>query len=439
MSVREVPRPWRGLVVATLIALATSVVVAAVAHAAEPPMPGPPPIVGQADATPGGQPGQTTSDGPASPGPQSSTQTPAQGQSQGQPAPAPQAPSQAPAKAPGVVTSSSKRVTKRCSTNRRTKVRTCRYYRGAAHFKTCKAKRGHKQRCRKVRARAAAAERGKRVSAAVIGNAAMIARAAAYLGSGWSSPVLPGVVRLYSTESSVPDKGWCSGALLARGIVLTAAHCLWNSGEEGGTPHTIAYANGALQVVPGNTVSGGKNSFPYGVWNVARTFVPSGFKAAHPNNDITLDWGLIELEPDASGHYAGDYAGTFQATWSLPDINGSTELWLTGYPATGLFRTPQYSFGENQFYCDATLDAVDRAANGAYWLEFPCKANGGVSGGPLFARKADGQWTIIGVANRGIEYNAGTAQSYGKTSFDLWADDRFGQFWTSTINTIRGS
>jgi hypothetical protein len=287
-----------------------------------------------------------------------------------------------------------------------------------------------------------ALQQGPRVSNAEISRArAVLARAASYIDANFTANPLPAVVRLYRTGSPVPDNGWCSGALLKRGIVLTAAHCLYDNGEaDNGTAHWYGFANGEMQVVPGNTVnSSGQNSFPYGVWNIKNIFVPPQYAGQYQAgaSDTTYDWGIVQLEPAADGSYAGDYAGTLTATWSVSGINTSTELWSTGYPATGIFRQASFYYGERQFFCDSTLDSVQTIVQ-SYWLVYPCKGNGGISGGPMFTKLSDGSWTIIGVHNRGT--SQGTPPSdFGLAAHNIWADGRFGSFWNSTINYIQSN
>jgi V8-like Glu-specific endopeptidase len=404
------------------------------ALAADLPMPGPPPVTSQVGQTAGGQAQSTTSDGTASIGPP--TAVPAT------PAPAPtaapvQAPVVVPPRAPTVKPKPAVRLVKRCATQRSKHRRVCRYYRKKVQVKVCTRKLGghHKYHCRLVRKTAAAAGAAPQISSSMISAAAGTARASTYINSGYTNPLLPGVVRLYNNESPVPDKGWCSGALLLRGIVLTAAHCLYDSAEEGGTAHWYPYANGAMQIVPGNRVVNGQNNYPYGVWNVAHVFVSPTFVGTYPNNDITSDWGIIQLAPDASGHFPGDYTGTFNATWNESISTGTGEMWNTGYPASGLFRSAAYNFGENQFFCNSTLDTVSLQGS-ATWLTFPCKMNGGASGGPMFFHRADGSWTIVGVNNRAQLTDPKDPNNYGVTSYNLWADGRFGTFWNATLAYI---
>jgi hypothetical protein len=247
-------------------------------------------------------------------------------------------------------------------------------------------------------------------------------------------------VRLYKTGSPVPDSGWCSGVLVRRGIVLTAGHCLYDTTEEdpaGSTPGFYGFANGALKVVPGNEVAGGQNHGDYGVWNVANVFVPPAYAQDVSTSDKSSDWGLILLAPDSQGRYAGDFAGVYSATWDVSGITSDTPLYATGYPATGVFRTPQYHYGENQFFCKTTLDDVLTDTQvGAYWLKYPCYMNGGSSGGPVFAQLSDNSWTVVGVTNRGHDNVSG---GYADYQLSIWFDDRFASFWNATLAYITGN
>jgi hypothetical protein len=203
------------------------------------PMPGLPPVDGTVLATPSGESASTNTDSQA-------------------------------ARQPSVA------VSKKCSTNRRKHVKICRYYRSGVLFKICTQKRGAKQKCRKIAMgppKLQALAPAKLVPSSSVSASLVSGR----INSGYPNPILPAIVRLYRIGSPVPDNGWCSGSLLLRGIVLTAAHCLWDSGEESrAAPHGYDYANGNMQVVPGNRVVQGQNTGPFGTWNHRGCLCPDG-------------------------------------------------------------------------------------------------------------------------------------------------------------------
>lgn len=384
---------------------------------------------GQVASTGGGTQGSTVPDGnqlnaPAGGGTQAQQQ-------QGAPPATPPTPSPVisnPAPAPAKVT-----VRVVCRTAHRTHTRTCRTYRNNTLTKICTKRRHRHQQCRKVISPAspdgAHLIRSVRVSQG-------LAHAASFLANGFVNPPSAGIVRLYKVGSPVPGNGWCSGSMIEPGLVLTAAHCVYNDGSEASSDPVgwRAFASGAMQVVPGDEVVGGQGVHPYGVWNIQQVFAPAGYTKPHAQgNDETLDWAILELAPDSSGHYAGNYTGIFSATWDKP-ITTSTQLWSAGYPASGIFRQASYNYGENQYFCNATADKIylEGAAN---VLEYPCAGTGGISGGPVWAQNNDGSWTIVAVHNRGNNHDD-SQLFYGQDAFNYWLDGRFGSFWNSTINYI---
>src|SRR5680860_1219933 len=88
----------------------------------------------------------------------------------------------------------------------RGRVRTCRFHRGVSIAKTCVKRPGVKVRC----------TRGAAGSSRTLG--------------GFERTPGLAVGRSYLHDRSVnraPFAGWCSGALIAPGLFLTAAHCLY--------------------------------------------------------------------------------------------------------------------------------------------------------------------------------------------------------------------
>jgi V8-like Glu-specific endopeptidase len=315
---------------------------------------------------------------------------------------------------------------RRCVTRR--SMRTCRSYRGVRVVRICvkrtanraAGRRAGRERCRTVRA-----------------------SAAVKLSSGYESSIAPAIGRSYyhGPGNSVPYGGWCSGAFIGNGLFLTAAHCLYDDGESGGRPG--AYDKSKMTVVPGNTVSAqGTPASNQGTYAVAENYFPVGYM----QGDTSLDWGITLVRPNAAGYYPGQYTGTYTATAGVT-LPAGAPIYSVGYPASGLFRTPNYFYGAGQYFCNNTFDGngwwdYGNAANrldAGVWVYYTCEMTGGSSGGPVFTRFANGAWSVFGVVNRGQDTRAQTAFYTGIVQLTSMFDNRFTEFYNSVLNSINGA
>ncbi len=347
--------------------------------------------------------------------------------------------------------------TRRCST--RGQRRTCRISVGGRHVRTCvRARRGARERCRVVRSKtrvqasASAASSSFSPSAlsragaqksrlrAVLRDPRVRARISTVTQHGYQDNVVPAVGRFYyqASQGENPLKAWCSGTLILRGVVLTAAHCLYqNTWDERVTGKRSSSPAGYFDIrqmsfTPGHTINGqGGPAGNYGTWGVADAFVSEAYKA----DEDAQDWALVLLAP-RNGAYPGDSTGTFAAHGGV-SLGFNAPLVKMGYPASGAFAKAEYWYGSRQYYCSIAWQQRRVPAggtispNGWYMLAEGCPMNGGSSGGPVFAKFSDGSYGIIGVNNRGSGRTL--TDPFGFRGINLWFDQTAISFFNSVI------
>jgi V8-like Glu-specific endopeptidase len=159
----------------------------------------------------------------------------------------------------------------------------------------------------------------------------------------------------------------CSASLIKRGVVVTAAHCVANFGQN------QIYSN--WRFVPGYR----NGSAPFGVWSVLGVLLLTSYLDGTDSCTVAGvvcldDVAVLVLNTSANGAYAGTQTGWYGYGW---DGFGFTANWLAqitqiGYPNClddGAFMEVNNSFG----YISSNL---------SYNIIIGSLMCGGASGGP---------------------------------------------------------
>ncbi|MCB0880883.1 MAG: trypsin-like peptidase domain-containing protein [Thermoleophilia bacterium] len=319
-----------------------------------------------------------------------------------------------------------------CTTRRRT--RTCRYFATSGRLtKTC-TRTPRRSRCVRPKRRAELGRVPWETSTASTpaSVASRSIRSAYRYDGGYVANPIAAVVRFWKWDAATGKWiGWCSGTMIRRGLVLTAAHCIYYNNVDGPKTGERGYIpTNQLMVTPGNTVdANGGATAPYGNWGVANMWVTQDYA----NDNIGRDWAIVQLQPNASGQFAGDLTGTYAAIANARFASGE-RLFRVGYPASGPFNTAPYFFGNRQYYCDMVWDGSHWDTGGQFGIYTePCEMNGGCSGGPVFAYfPSEQQWMIVGVNNRGRSRNDG----FGADGTSYYFDNNFLAFWNAVLPQV---
>ncbi len=319
--------------------------------------------------------------------------------------------------------------------------RRCAYDRNGKLYKVCTWRKGWKRyHCARRPVKAGRCRRGGAGAPDPAGRGAF---ARSVVSQGWVSKIIPAVGRFYAAESSLSNKGWCSGTLVLRGVVLTAGHCVYANGLDKAPDGTTYHYYDASKMVftPGNTINPANpiwGSTDYGNWTVRHMWASGGWGA----DDQTADWALVELNPDANGRYPGDITGTYPVYYGL-SLTVGQKLEAIGYPASNVFRTSSYFTGNGQYFVDSTITGGQACTPhpgvtcSSLFINFDSAMTGGSSGGPIFYLDSDGQYKISGVVNRGQVTGARADDAdFGQFQLTAYMDSTFNDFYNYVIAQI---
>ena len=218
----------------------------------------------------------------------------------------------------------------------------------------------------------------------------------------------------------------CTGTLITADTVLTAAHCVVDKGSQS-LMQNIIFMPGSAGIkqadgtyYPTGMLTGGAR------YVVDRVAAWGGYITAPSNlSDTPLDYAIVHLSTPVPG------ASTYVAAWDAKFARGYTPLVRIGYPREGYWLRHENGDGFFQVYCNTVFGQYSHVegSNLGWSMDLECAANGGSSGGPVFAQLENGTWAVVSVMSRCTR--TADADMYCLTNHAPYFDSRFGQLWQS--------
>ncbi|MDD0852554.1 trypsin-like serine protease [Halobacteriovorax sp. GB3] len=111
----------------------------------------------------------------------------------------------------------------------------------------------------------------------------------------------------------------CSAAVIAKNLILTAAHCLFKDTIKGELIEDAYFYPGAMDVT----------TYPFGRFPVIKSYQPAAYQAQDAVEDEN-DFAIVELGPNSEGKHVGQFVGTL-AYWGKADLEDGDATTI-GYP-----------------------------------------------------------------------------------------------------------
>lgn len=192
----------------------------------------------------------------------------------------------------------------------------------------------------------------------------------------------PAVGRLF-IKVSRRELAACSATVVGPSVVVTAAHCLYDSQQHRFYSHFL--------FVP--DLHGSKA--PYGGWQGRGQFI---LKAFARHESVSVDYGFLTLRA-RHGRRLGGLTG-----WARILANSPSKTILSfGYPSSGVFSAHCNFSSCSEWACYSPRGQRVRDPNGSYEVGMGCHSGEGSSGGPWFEHYHD-HWYLASNVSTGVTF-----------------------------------
>jgi hypothetical protein len=186
----------------------------------------------------------------------------------------------------------------------------------------------------------------------------------------------------------------CSGTVVSRTMVLTAAHCLKDARGAWWDGYTF---------VPGLYGS----SQPFGEFTTGgdRAWLPLLYTTVAGKASHLFDYAFVKFDAGSNGGRSiGDFTGAFQIYQGAAASTASK--YAVGYPGEGYYDAANGGWCERgstwcyPYFCSSANGKVFDFGNNWRSVGFGCDGSGGMSGGGVFSQ-IGGTWYVVSVVSQG--------------------------------------